>query len=129
MSNLSVTDQSMLSRQSNHSGSTRPPAVSKSVQEERDNEKWKKRVANWKSLIKTHKVKNFFMTQMIVCANQEKWGSTWQEIICRDLEVPEECSERFWEEGGGRAEARQVINDKRNNSSSAMKKVFMGKSG
>ena len=70
---------------------------------------------------------NFNFVQFIDNEEDEKVGSTWQKLVCQQLNVPESDANKFWLEKG-RAAARQAISRRRSNTGNAMKKKFKGKS-
>jgi G:T-mismatch repair DNA endonuclease (very short patch repair protein) len=69
---------------------------------------------------------NFNFVQFIDSEEDEKVGSTWQILVCQQLNVPDSDAERFWLEKG-RAAARKAISRRRSNTANAMKKKFKGK--
>ena len=65
--------------------------------------------------------------QFITCEEDEKFGSVWQKLLCRQLPgCPIEKQELFWKTKG-MTEARKALNRKRQNTNNAMKREFIGK--
>jgi G:T-mismatch repair DNA endonuclease (very short patch repair protein) len=71
---------------------------------------------------------NFNFVQFIDNEEDEKVGSTWQKLVCEQLNVPDSDAEKFWLQKG-RAAARKAISRRRSNTANAMKKKFKGKPG
>jgi hypothetical protein len=70
---------------------------------------------------------NFKLIQFIVDDDVEKmFGSDWQKLVCKQINIPEQNAERFWQERGKKV-ARMAINRRRQNTGISMKKRFKGK--
>jgi hypothetical protein len=70
---------------------------------------------------------NFKLTQsFIVDDDVELFSSDWQKVVCKQINIPEQYSERFWHERGKKV-ARMAINRRRQNTGISMKKGFKGK--
>jgi hypothetical protein len=52
---------------------------------------------------------NFKLIQFIVDDDVELFGSDWQKLVCKQINIPEQYSERFWHERGKKV-ARMAIN-------------------
>ncbi len=65
--------------------------------------------------------------QFITHEKHERFGSAdWQREVCELILCPVDQQEVFWKERE-MAEARKALNKRRQNTSNAMKKVFLGK--
>jgi hypothetical protein len=83
----------------------------------------------WCDSIKQNVGKTLFSDiQFITHEKHEKLGSDWQREVCELINCPVDQQEVFWKERG-MAEARRALNKRRQNTSNAMKKVFLGKEG
>jgi len=81
----------------------------------------------WEASVKMNCGKNNFkLIQFIVDDDVEMFGSDWQRLVCKQINIPEQYAERFWQERGKRV-ARMAINRRRQNTAIAMKKKFKGK--
>jgi hypothetical protein len=81
----------------------------------------------WEASVKMNCGKyNFKLIQFIVDDDVELFGSDWQKLVCKQINIPEQYSERFWHERGKKV-ARMAINRRRQNTGIAMKKRFKGK--
>lgn len=81
----------------------------------------------WEASVKINCGKNNFkLIQFIVDDDVEMFGSDWQRLVCKQINIPEQYAERFWQERGKRV-ARMAINRRRHNTAIAMKKRFKGK--
>jgi hypothetical protein len=94
------------------------------IQEERQ---YKVNSQMWEASIRTNcgGKQNFKIIQFITCEEDEKYGSDWQKLVCKQALIPIVVSERFWRETG-RNVARNAINRSRQNTSTAMKRKFQG---
>ena len=82
----------------------------------------------WLGAIRQKVGKHLFRNiQFITCEEDEKFGSVWQKLLCRQLPgCPIEKQELFWKTKG-MTEARKALNRKRQNTNNAMKREFIGK--
>jgi hypothetical protein len=83
----------------------------------------------WCDSIKQNVGKTLFSDiQFITHEKHERFGSDWQREVCELILCPLDQQEICWKEKG-MAEARKALNKRRQNTSNAMKKVFLGKDG
>jgi hypothetical protein len=83
----------------------------------------------WSVAIRHNVGKHLFGNiQFITCDEDEKFGSMWQKLLCRNKlpGCPIEKHELIWK-AKGMAEARKALNRKRQNTNNAMKREFVGK--
>jgi hypothetical protein len=69
---------------------------------------------------------NFKLIQFIVDDDVEMSGSDWQKLVCKQINIPEQYAECFWQERGKKV-ARMAINRRRQNTGISMKKRFKDK--
>ena len=82
---------------------------------------------DWVSMIRTIVGKQLFDTiQFITLKKDEMFGSPWQKQVCLKVGVREEHQQLFWKRKGIQ-EARRSLNRRRQNTTNAMKKHFLGK--
>jgi len=92
-------------------------------------ETYKRCALLWDGGIRKNVGKKFFgVIQFILSDEDEEYGSDWQKLVCKELMVPDYECERFWNECGKKT-ARTTINRRRQNTTMAMKKRFIGKVG
>ena len=83
--------------------------------------------ANYVTGIRSVVGKQLFDTiQFITSEKQEMFGSPWQKQVCAKVGVLEEHQQLFWKRKGMQ-EARRSLNRRRQNTTTAMKKHFLGK--
>jgi hypothetical protein len=81
----------------------------------------------WISLIRGTICKQFWhMKQFHFVAGDDCMGSTWQRQVCDWAKIPKAHVNRFWNKTGQQS-ARKQIRLRRQNTTNAMKKVFLGK--
>jgi hypothetical protein len=81
----------------------------------------------WEASVKMNCWKNNFkLIQFIVDDDVEMFGSDWQKLVCKQINIPEQYAERFWQERGKKV-ARMAINRRRQNTGISTKKRFKGK--
>jgi hypothetical protein len=80
----------------------------------------------WEACVKMNCGKyNFKPIQFIVDDDVEFFGSDWQKLICKQINIPEQYAERFWQERGKKV-VRMAINQRRQNTEISTKKRFKG---
>lgn len=79
----------------------------------------------WETNVRKGVGKKFFNFMQFVDESAERYGSQWQDVVCKIGGVPQSLSERFWEDRG-RKIARATINRRRQNTAIAMRKKFKG---
>ena len=82
----------------------------------------------WLEGIKSAVNKHMFNhVQFICCEQDEEYGSGWQRMICKKIGAADDSNtEVFWN-NKGMAEARKLLNRRRQNTNIAMKRLFVGK--
>jgi hypothetical protein len=107
-----------------------PPLSAKDIeyQKLKDESDFAKKCEHWCTAISTTVYKQcFYSKQLIVDEDEEAFGSDWQKVVCAKAEVDPKRAEEFWEEKKGKSTARDALNNKRSNTTNAMKKVFLSK--
>jgi hypothetical protein len=67
--------------------------------------------------------------QFITCDEQESYGSEWQQEVCERAGINQhgmDYVKAFWQRKG-RVLARKTLNRRRQNTNTAMKRMFLGK--
>jgi hypothetical protein len=85
---------------------------------------------NWCDVIIRMVGRQFFNgIQFITSAEDEKYGSPFQQLVCKRAGVDPNVAEEFWNRrvDGGMMNARASLNRRRMNTTNAMKKKFLGK--
>ena len=82
-------------------------------------------------IIQSVVAKRYFSScQMITRDADEKYGSNWQKLVCHELPFPPDATdklkERMWNEFA-KQQARNVLNRRRQNTTTVMKKTFKGR--
>jgi hypothetical protein len=106
-----------------------PPLTAKDIeyQKLKDESDFAKKCEHWCSAIGTVVNKQIFNSkQLLVHEDEDEWGSDWQKVVCARAEVDPARAKEFWERKG-RSTARDALNNKRSNTTGAMKKVFLSK--
>jgi hypothetical protein len=84
---------------------------------------------DWLEGIKKAVNRHLFDHVQFICDDEsEQYGSGWQKQICKRTRISdagEDVTETFWN-NKGMAEARRVLNRRRQNTNTAMKRVFLG---
>jgi hypothetical protein len=101
---------------------SRKQQKAKEAQEEQD---YVQKLKNWTIMLEQKVNKELFhKVQMFSDTEQTGMGSKWQRVVCKTTEVPKKYRERFWG-GVGQALAANKIRQRRINTCTAMKRVFM----
>ena len=82
---------------------------------------------NWLASIRNVVGKHFLdKFQFLTSTKDEMFGSEWQKQVCEKVGVGAEHQQVFWKRKGMQ-EARKSLNRRRQNTTTAMKKHFLGK--
>jgi hypothetical protein len=102
-------------------------AGGRSWDQEMNDAEYKWNVGAWETHVRKKVGKMFFNVMQFVDEDDERYGSTWQGLVCATARVSEKWRERFWLDKGMKI-ARATINRRRQNTAMAMRKKFKGKS-
>jgi hypothetical protein len=83
---------------------------------------------NWLSNVRSNTGKKFFnYVQFITDKKTDAYGTKWQKKVCNSAMIPAEHQEVFWNQKRGMKVARDTINRRKTNATTAMKSKFQGR--
>ena len=101
-------------------------SVRRQAEAVREDNVYKTMADMWEQAIKKNCAKKYFgYVQFLDDDELEKFGSDWQKLVCKQVNVLDDYAEAFWKDKGRNA-ARTSINNKRGNTSVAIGKKFKG---
>jgi hypothetical protein len=83
---------------------------------------------HWLTNVRSNTGKKFFnYVQFISDKKIDAFGTPWQQKVCNSAMIPAVHQEVFWNHKRGRKVARETINRRKTNASSAIKAKFQGR--
>ena len=83
---------------------------------------------NWQVLATKNVAKSYFNNVQFTTGLDDKYGSTWQRMICKVVPLNKDIEKEFWNTFGKKL-ANQMISRRRQNVTGFMKKKFESKCG
>ena len=82
----------------------------------------------WKEAITGAINKHVFDLVQFICSEEdEQYGSDWQQAVCDKIGATDPGSAKVFWNTMGMVEARKILNRRRQNTNTAMKKLFLGR--